>query len=109
MLASSTLVLEALVAFFAMLVAVNLSDVDSRVAVGVAAAVSLLCLLTAGLLRARWAYVLGSVLQVALIALGFAVPAMFFLGALFAALWIVALLLGAKADRFQREHQPDPG
>lgn len=106
MLAASTLVLEAFVAFFALLVAVNLSDVDSGVAVALGAGLSLLCLLTAGLLRARWAYVLGSILQIALIAAGFVVPAMFFLGTLFAALWVVALVIGGRADRFAAA-QPD--
>ena len=42
---------------------------------------------------------LGWALQVAAIALGFVVPVMFFLGAVFALLWGTAYLLGRKIER----------
>ena len=47
----------------------------------------MVCLLLAGMLRAEWAYLAGYVVQVAAIGLGFVVPVMFGLGAIFAALW----------------------
>ena len=53
----------------------------------------------AGLLRAEWAYSLGWAVQVGAVALGFAVPLMFFLGLLFGALWATAVWLGMKIDR----------
>jgi hypothetical protein len=43
-----------------------------------------------------WALAAGSVLQVAVIAAGVVVPAMFVLGAIFAALWAVAIWLGLR-------------
>jgi hypothetical protein len=52
----------------------------------------------AGLLRHRWAYVAGSVLQGLTIISGFAVPAMFFLGGIFAALWFTAIWLGRRVQ-----------
>lgn len=63
--------------------------------VGLAAA----CFLLAGMLRSEWVYAAGWVLQVAALAMGFAVSMMFLLGAIFAALWATADLLGRKIER----------
>ena len=60
---------------------------------------AVVCLLLAGMLRAEWAYLAGYAVQVAAIALGFVVPVMFGLGAIFAALWAGADLLGRKIER----------
>lgn len=61
-------------------------------------------LLLAGLQRRRWAFVAGSVLQVALIGTGFLVTAMFFLGVVFAGIWLYTLRL--RADLLGRLGQP---
>ena len=50
---------------------------------------------------ARGRYLRGSVLQVALVATGFVVPAMFFLGLLFGALWFLGSHLGRKVERLE--------
>lgn len=77
--------------------------VIAGVAVGPALLIGLglgaVCLLLAGMLRAEWAYAAGWVVQVAAIAIGFAEPMMFFLGALFGLLWATAYLLGRKIER----------
>lgn len=57
------------------------------------------CLMVAGLLRAEWAYLLGWLIQVAAIGLGFVVTMMFVLGGIFALLWATAYLLGRKIER----------
>jgi hypothetical protein len=57
------------------------------------------CIVVAGLLRQAWAYYLGWAVQVAAIALGFQVGAMFALGAVFLLLWITAVRLGRMVDR----------
>lgn len=108
-LCASVLVAESLVIVFAMLVALPLSDVprDAVLAVGGAGAVA--CLLLAGLLRHRWAYVAGSVLQVALVASGFVVPAMFFLGVVFAAIWVTCLVLARRVEEIQRAREAEAG
>ena len=49
----------------------------------------------AGLLRRRWAYVLGTLLQAAVIAAGVLTPAMFVLGAAFGLVWLYVLRLRA--------------
>ncbi len=51
-----------------------------------------------GLLRFPWAYWLGWAIQVAAIAVGFVVTTMFFLGAIFLALWATAYFLGRKIE-----------
>ena len=61
------------------------------------------CLLLAGLLRWEAAYLVGWVIQVAAIALGFVVPMMFVLGGIFAMLWGTAYFLGRKIERERAE------
>lgn len=95
-LAGSVLGAESLVVFFAVLVAKDLSGRSPALVVGGGLGLALACLLVAGLLRWRWAYVVGSLLQLALLASGVVVPAMFLLGAVFAALWVAALRLGTR-------------
>ena len=68
--------------------------------------VALLCLVAAGMLRSRGGYALGSLLQAAIIASGAVLPAMFFLGLVFAGLWSLALLLPGRAARIQAERFP---
>lgn len=98
---AAVLVFEGMVIVFATLVALDLSDVGDGTLWAVGGSGAVLCLLLAGLLRWRWAFAAGSVLQVALVAAGFVVPVMFFLGLVFAALWFLALYLGRKVERIQ--------
>ena len=68
------------------------------------------------MLRAEWAYTAGWVVQAAAVLLGFVVPIMFFLGAVFALLWGTAVLLGVKIEReraatyaaLERDGGPEP-
>jgi hypothetical protein len=104
-LGASVLTMEALVISFALLVAKDLS-VRSEIPVGVLGGVlALLCLLAAGLLKRQIGWVLGSLIQVGLIALGFVVPMMFLLGALFAGLWAAAIIVGRMGERARARWQ----
>jgi hypothetical protein len=78
---------------------VTLGEVPLATALAVGLGVAGACLLLAGLLRSEAAYVAGWLVQLAAIGVGFLVPAMFFLGAVFAALWAAAYLLGRKIER----------
>lgn len=80
-------------------VLIAIADVSVPRALLMGVGLAVVCLLLAGMLRAPWAYALGWVVQIGAIALGFAVPMMFFLGALFALLWGTADLLGRKIER----------
>ena len=58
----------------------------------------MLCLLVAGSLRRPKAYLVGHAIQLGAIGLGFLVPIMFFVGAMFAALWFTAFFLGKRIE-----------
>jgi hypothetical protein len=102
-MASATLVFEGLVVFFAGLVAMRLSSLSRGEALGLAGGLALACVVTAGLLRHPAGYVVGSLLQVAVIASGFWVPPMYFLGVVFALLWFAALRTGRRLERARPE------
>ncbi|HET6938036.1 MAG TPA: DUF4233 domain-containing protein [Nocardioides sp.] len=96
---AAVLSLEAIALGLTTPVLITIADVSTPIALGVGLGLAILCLLTAGLLRHEWAYVLGWLIQVAALALGFVIGIMFFLGAVFAGLWATAYLLGRKIER----------
>lgn len=102
-IAASILVFEAIIVVLAIPVAISLGDVEPAVAGIGGGGLALACVLTAGALRRPWGYTAGWVLQAVLIASGFAVTAMFFLGGLFAVLWFVGLRVGARGQALRAE------
>jgi hypothetical protein len=96
---AAILVLEAVVLGLTAPVLVVVEDRSLAVGLSVGLGLAAACLLTAGLLRAEWAYGLGWAIQLAAFSLGALVPLMFFLGAVFGALWAAAYLLGRKIER----------
>ena len=98
-MAAAVLSLEAITLGLTTPVMITIADVPAGTAVAVGLGLAVVCLLLAGMLRAEWAYVAGYLVQVAAIGLGFVVPVMFGLGAVFAALWTAADLLGRKIER----------
>ena len=98
-MAAAVLSLEAITLGLTTPVMITIADVPTGTAVAVGLGLAVVCLLLAGMLRAEWAYLAGYVVQVAAVALGFVVPVMFGLGAVFAALWTAADLLGRKIER----------
>lgn len=96
---AAVLSLEAITIALTVPVLITLGGVPAGRAVAVGLGLAVVCLLLAGLLRSEAAYLAGWLVQVAAIALGFLVPMMFFLGALFALLWGSAYLLGRKIER----------
>ncbi len=69
-----------------------------RPAGGFGGGAALLALVAAGMLRQPWGYPLGWVAQIAGIALGLLTSAMFVVGAMFAAIWLISFVLGKKLD-----------
>lgn len=96
-LGASVLGMEAVVCGLITPVAIN-SGVETWVAVTVGIGLAVLCVVVAGLLKRPFAYVAGSILQVLAIGTGFLVPMMFFLGAIFAALWITAIFVARRVE-----------
>ncbi len=88
--------MESLVMGFALLLAM---DKHSGVEIILGAILAILILLTAGMTKRVSGWVLGSIWQICLIAYGTVVPAMYFMGALFAVLWMCAYFIGKKGER----------
>jgi uncharacterized membrane protein YciS (DUF1049 family) len=86
-------------------VMISVESVSVGAALGVGLGLAVACVLVAGMLRRQWAYSLGWIIQGASLALGFVVPIMFLLGAIFGSLWAGAYFLGAKIDRERAERE----
>lgn len=97
-LCAAMLTLQAVVLGLTTPVLISVADVDVTTALVVGLGLAVACLVTAGMLRRQGAYVVGWAIQVASVSLGFLVPMMFFIGAVFAALWAGAYFLGRKMD-----------
>ncbi|AVH58754.1 MULTISPECIES: DUF4233 domain-containing protein [Streptomyces] len=114
-LCASTLIGEFCVVGFAGLVAMKDPDLSMATVWTVCGIVMALSVLLCGMITRPGGVQLGWALQIALIASGFVVPPMFFLGAVFAALWWASVHYGRKIDdakaRFaaQAEAQAEAG
>ncbi|MGA5561589.1 DUF4233 domain-containing protein [Streptomyces platensis] len=97
-LCASTLIGEFFVIGFAGLVAMQMTGLSEVAIWTVSGIAMLLSLLLCGMLTRPGGVQLGWALQAALIASGFVVPTMFFLGAVFAALWWASVHYGRKID-----------
>lgn len=99
-LCAIVLSMETVVFWLAIPVALAISHASPRPAVtaGVALALAAVVLAVLARRRLRWTLVGGSVLQVIVIAVGVIVPVMYFLGAIFAALWVIGIMLGRRLD-----------
>ena len=87
--------MEFFVMGFALLLAM---ENHGGLALSLGGALALVILLTAGMMKRMTGWYLGSVWQIGLIAYGVVVPAMYFLGTLFAVLWVSAFIIGRKGE-----------
>ena len=102
---AAMLTLQAVVLGLTTPVMISVASVSVGTALWVGLGLTVACIVTAGMLRRPWAYYIGWAIQVASLALGFVIPLMFLLGAIFAALWAGAYFLGAKVDRERAERE----
>ncbi|AWT43240.1 MULTISPECIES: DUF4233 domain-containing protein [Streptomyces] len=111
-LCSSTLIGEFFLIGFAALVAMKDPDLSTTTVWTVSGIAMLLCLLLCGMVTRPGGVALGWALQIALVASGFFVPLMFFMGVVFAALWWASVHFGRKVDeakaRFAAQSAPAP-
>lgn len=106
--AATLLVSEAFVVLFAGLVAYGLQLVPLPGLLAGGGGLALWAVVAGALVRRGAAgYVLGSVLQLALVATGIVLPTMFAVGGIFAVLWLVCLRVGGQVDaeRVVRERE----
>ncbi len=106
-LLSIVLVLEALLVFFLTLVVFALDILSPALAFTFGAVVFLAMLGVGRLLRHSWALWLGWILQAVIIASGFLVPLMFFIGTGFAGLWTYCFVTGRRLDERNARFTPD--
>lgn len=104
-LASIVLGFELIVVFLATLVIFGLSDLPAWATLGGGALLCLIMVATLGLLRFPWAYAIGWVIQVIIVATGFLNPAMFVVGALFAGMWVYCMITGSRIDKQNSQNQ----
>lgn len=95
---AAMLSLQAIILGLSVPVMIAVEDVDPAVAGVIGGGLAILCLLTAGMLRRPWAYWVGHGIQVATFLTGFLVPIMFFIGLMFASLWLGAFFLGRRIE-----------
>lgn len=99
-LLSIVLILEAIMLFFASLVIFGLDRLDPDWSALVYGGILMAVLAAAsGVQRWAWGVWFGAALQVVIIAIGFIEPAMFLVGAGFAAMWIYCYVRGRQIDR----------
>ncbi|MET1061870.1 MAG: DUF4233 domain-containing protein [Aeromicrobium sp.] len=98
------LVLEAVVVFFATLVAYGLRVAPVSTIWLVGGCLSVVLILLSGLVSRPGGYLAGSIVQVFVLAGGFIIPMMFAVGVIFVVLWVVALRLGGRIDRERAEY-----
>jgi hypothetical protein len=94
-LGAVVLAMESLVMGFALLLAQKHQSTATLVTGGV---IAILLLFSAGMLRNRYGWILGSFMQIAIITYGVIVTPLFFLGLLFSGLWIAAIVVGRKGE-----------
>jgi hypothetical protein len=104
----TVLIFEMVVFGLAIPVMIFVSNASAAAAAGFGGGAAVLALVAAGLLRSSLGYVLGWLTQLAGLALGLLTTSMFLVGALLAAVWVLAFVLGKRLDS-RMETSPEGG
>ncbi len=104
----TVLIFEMIAFGLAIPVMIFISEVPAPAAAGFVAGTAALALGAAALLRTSVGFVLGWLAQLAGLALGLLTTIMFIVGAIFAAVWVLAFVLGKRLDS-QKEASPEGG
>jgi uncharacterized protein DUF4233 len=108
-MASIVLAFEAIVLALTTPVLISIADVDTGKALATGLGLAGLAFVAIGLLRFRAGYVLGSLVQVGAVGMGFVVPVMFVLGGAFAFFWAMAIFLGLRVEEAKRAREATAG
>jgi hypothetical protein len=103
-LCASTLIGEFFVIGFAGLVAMKQPDLTMSTVWTVSGIAMALCVLLCGVITRPGGLAAGWVLQAGLVASGFVLPTMFFLGVVFAGLWWASIHFGRRIDEAKARH-----
>ena len=94
-LGASVLIAESMTMGFAILLAMK--D-HSNAAIIYGCVISFLLFIAAALARRPGGFVIGSIMQIAMIAFGFVVPSFFIIGVVLIGLWVAAIVVGRKGE-----------
>jgi hypothetical protein len=94
-LGASVLIAESMTMGFAILLAMK-DHSNSVIIYG--CIVSFLLFVAAGLIRRPGGFVIGSVMQIAMIAFGVFLPSFFIIGVILIGLWVAAIVVGRKGE-----------
>jgi Protein of unknown function (DUF4233) len=113
-LCGTVLIMEAIILGLAIPVAIVLEHANRPLAGGIGGGLAVCAVLLSGVVgrpRMGWALKAGTVLQVAVIAAGIVVPAMYVLGVIFGALWVTGIWLARRheAPRTAAQHPGSSG
>ena len=97
--------MESLVMGFALLLAM---EKHGALALSLGGALAVVILLTVGVMKNMTGWYIGSIWQLCLIGYGVVVPAMYFLGTLFAVLWVSAFVIGRKGEAIRAAMLANP-
>jgi Protein of unknown function (DUF4233) len=103
-LCGTVLIMEAVVVLLAIVPSIRLEHVHGGTAGAVGGAIAVVAIILSGVVgrpKMGWALYAGSVFQLAVIASGVFVPAMYILGVIFALLWFTGIWLARKVAREQ--------
>ncbi len=104
-LGAAVLAFEAFVMGFALLLA---KDNHGSLAITLGIILMIALILNSGIMKRKVGWIMGSIFQLSLIGYGFVVSAMFFMGVLFAALWVAAIVVGRKGEAIRAELLANP-
>jgi hypothetical protein len=96
---SAVLGFEAVLMLLAILVLNGFSTLAAPLAGWVGGGMAVACVVAAGSLGRPWGYGLGHAVQVGIVGLGLLALPIAFVGLMFAALWVVAYVVGVRIDR----------
>jgi hypothetical protein len=91
-----------IIVFLATLVTFGLGRLPAPVAFGAGGALLLLMIITVPLLRYPWGRWIGWAAQILFLAGGLLVGEIFFVGAIFVAIWAYCMIVGGRLDRARR-------
>ena len=97
--------MESLVMGFALLIAMK--D-QSATALVVGSVIAIALLFSASLLKRKSGWIIASILQVVMLAYALIVPALIWIGIVFLALWVLAIVVGRKGEAIRRELMENP-
>jgi hypothetical protein len=99
MLASILMAFESFIVFFATLAGFGLKVADGPVVWAVGLTLSFLLIMTPAVLGRKGSYAFGWVLQAAIVAIGFWLVPMFYIGGVFACMYAWAMIAGGTIDK----------